>query len=249
MRNAKGIIPIVLCSIAALMLITLIIINRKPDYSNVYKIQTTQSAHKQSVEKEKSNQNNIELAKIEEPNSADNEPFISGLSQWKLYKANGGYCVYKYNNSIWNISISLSQLYVDCVISNEQGDCDTIPLVDSDYDEYDISFEDSKCIIGQHDFDNDGINEIVIGMYCPNDKDNDKNFATIVVYRVYDSEKWKFDFPYRVNGIHITVTNNEIKVPWSPAYGMGFDLDHNYVFENGDFVDTEFLEGALEEYE
>lgn len=249
MRNAKGILTIVLYSIAAFMLITLIIINRKPDYSNVYKIQTTQSAQEQSVEKTKSNKNNIDLAKNEEPISADEVPFISGLSQWKLYGANGGYFVYKDNNSIWRVSLSLNQCYMDCVISNEQGNCDTIPLVNSDCDENDYTSEDSKYIIGQHDFDNDGINEIVIGMYSPNDKDEDRNFATVVVYRVYDGEIWKFDFPYRVNGILITVTSNEIKVPWSPAYGMGFDMDHNYVFENGDFVDTEFAEGALEEYE
>ena len=177
-------------------------------------------------------------------NRQGKKPFITGLSQYKLYGATGGSYVYDGNGKKLNVTLSLNKYYMNCVISDGKGNNDNIPFK-FDY-KIDFSSRKNEYAIGRHDFDGDNIDEIVIGMFSPNDKDGD--FAAVVVYRVLDRKKWDFHFAYRVNGVRIIVTNNEINVPWVPEYGMGFDMDCGYAFENGDFVNTE-LEEEYEEYE
>ena len=170
--------------------------------------------------------------------------FVSGLNRWKLYNLNGGDYIYEDGRRL-EVSLFYNQSYLDCVIIDESGHREFTGVLfnevgwepmDSEYEDEHISFESGKneYVIGQHDFDSDGIDELVIAMRCP-----DQNIVYgfgIIVYRVYDRKMWRFECPYVYGDIRATVINNIIRVPKNHR-----NFCYEYAFENGDFVDhTDF---------
>lgn len=166
--------------------------------------------------------------------------FISGLNNWKLYNLNGGDYIYEDGRKL-EVSLFYNQSYLDCEITDESGYREFTGVLfnevgwepeESGTDDGDISFESGKneYVIGQHDFDSDGIDELVIAMRCP-----DQNFVYgfgIIIYRVYDRKMWRFECPYVYGEIRANIINNIIRVPKNHR-----DFYYEYAFENGDFVD------------
>lgn len=238
-RGGVSTFAIVLCSIALLLVIVLVVIKvvecSKPKYRIVYKTQTEQTTTKNETPKRDNG-----LAKKEETVSPKETPFISGLSNWNLYGADGGSYVYKGDGLHLNVSLSLYQSYIDlgwaidtvaymnCVISDGWGNSDSIPLVDSDCVEDDFTPENNQYIIGQHDFDNNGVNEIVIGLFNSSDG---YDFWGIAVFSVSDNSSWRFDCSVEKGGC-AQIDNNEIRVQQDCR-----KIAYHYVFEDGNFVD------------
>lgn len=160
----------------------------------------------------------------------DESCFVSGLKRHKLYGYKGGNYVYKDNIQL-NVSLSLNQPYMECKIADESGtrDCLDFDFCEGE-EQIDFYSEKTKYVVGQYDFDNNGIDELVIGMYSPKENDEYENNVAAVVYSVNDRRRWNTGCLSVMCGVYILIENNEISVPWN-CRGM----DYEFVFKDGNF--------------
>lgn len=240
-------LAIVLCSIAVLLVVAFVVIkiaqNCKPKYRIVNQIQVTQTATSKT-ETLKQDNDLKEKTKNDSVNkhfsNKNNEPpFISGLSKYNLYDINGG--CYVYDSKQIGVSIS----HKNCIITNRNGESDCFSLdFSTSEDRIDFLSKKIKYVVGQHDFNKDGIDELVIGVCSPNKSaEFEGDVVAIVVYRINDNKKWKFGCLFVNCGVHVSITNNVIDIPWNcRGFSYEYTFRNDNFYEVSDYEDTTIIE-------
>jgi DNA polymerase III delta subunit len=101
------------------------------------------------------------------------------------------------------------------------------------YDPYENYYNDCEYAIAQHDFDADGMDEIVIAARIKNS--NFDSPVGVFVYRIKDGKSWSFETRSILGDGEVELNNNYIKVD---VHLRGFY--HKWTYENGSFVDQSY---------
>jgi hypothetical protein len=170
--------------------------------------------------------------------------FKKGSSQHAYYKpsedANNKGITYKYKGQNFKILIFYDQIGIGVRLVDEIGNKINLQYDDpfylrsgDSYDPYENYYNDCEYAIAQHDFDADGMDEIVIAARIKNS--NFDSPVGVFVYRIKDGKSWSFETRSILGDGEVELNNNYIKVD---VHLRGFY--HKWTYENGSFVDQSY---------